>query len=296
MAASQENAYAYSLRLNYFYDERANNNYFQGWRVGTHTYKPGDTFLVEGDTTFIAEWSNSELSRDVNINVVFRDCNDIDGLRPSSINFNVNGTEPITIDEASSWNYKYSGVLETIAPVGDYSQDTETGYRYEIEGDVKTGFTFTFIHTSSEKYTDYPGTITWNDEDNFENLRPGANELTIALVNTSTNEEVATHTFDGSDWSYDFGTNIPVYNDGKLINYRIVVKDTSTWAYKDEYRFGQSARQHSYPKIFCIIIRCGNRCFSKFGKESILAFHDIYFFYTINAFIGIPISIPKSLS
>lgn len=225
--------------FNYFYEERTNNNYFQGWRVGNDIYKPGDKFTVQGDTTFVAVWSDAEMTRDVNINVVFKDCNDVDEIRPTSIDFKVNGTDTITIDDAHNWNYTYSGIVQTITPVGDYSADTATGYRYDLVGDVKNGFTLTFTHTRAENYTAYPVSINWIDEDNFENLRPGANELTIALVNLTTGVEVATHTFDGTDWTYDFGIEIPVYSDGKPINYRFVIKDTSTWAHKDEYRISQ---------------------------------------------------------
>ncbi len=221
--------------FNYFYDETDNNNFFQGWRVGNDIYKPGAKFTVQGDTTFVAQWSDVERTRDVNINVVFRDLDDKDHIRPTSIDFMVNGTDPITIND-TDWKYVYSGNVQTIAPVGDYSADTATGYRYELTGDVKKGFTLTFIHTSQEKYANYKGSITWLDDDNLEGLRPGAGELTIALVNKATGAEVATYTFDGTDWNFDFGTDIPKYQDGKSIYYIITIKDTTTWANKDLYR------------------------------------------------------------
>ena len=228
--------------FNYVYDEKANNNYFEGWRVGEKLYKPGETYKVIEDTTFVASWSNKEMTRDVSIQVIFNDCNNIDGLRPTSLDLLINGSEVVNVKEEDSWHATYTGVLDTLVPSwdgigeGEGGSDTATKYRYELTGDVKKGFVLTLIHTNSaENYEHISGTIVWNDEDNYDHLRPNDGELTVALINRNTGEELDTHTFSGGDWSYSLGNNLPKYKDGEPIIYQVVIKDTSTWEHKDAY-------------------------------------------------------------
>ena len=231
--------------FNYKYDERAQQNFFQGWKVGEDLYVPGQKFQVDADTTFVAVWAEVEVDREVSIDIVFRDCQNVDGLRPNSMDLLINGSQPLTLTEEGHWHGVYEGILQTIVPNwelisgGDHGSDTPTTYRYELSGDAKNGFTLTFIHTSVQTYDSFAGQLTWIDQDDYDKLRPADNELSIGLIDSSTGEEVGSHTFAGGDWSYDLGANLPQYRDGKNIIYLIQVKDSSSWASRGEYLFNQ---------------------------------------------------------
>ena len=214
--------------FNYVYDEVANNNYFEGWTAGGENHKAGDAFVVTEDITFSAKWSKASENRDVSIDVVFRDYDDIDGYRPDSITVSIDGGNR-TIGKADNWHIVYSGVPSTIEPV------IPEHYAFELSGDISNGYVLSFTYTKSEKYGSTSGKITWEDDSNYDQMRPAYGSLKVTLMDGET--EVKEVPVD-ENYAYDFGDDVEKYRDGKPIDYKVVIK--SGFAYASEYALTQN--------------------------------------------------------
>lgn len=238
--------------FNYKYDQVTNTNFFQGWKVGAETKFVGSTFTVTGNATFRAMWDETQNGKnDITVDVEFKDCGDVDELRPTSINFTINGgpTPTLTLTDEHGWHASYTGAISNIVPstwegnakLQGFDADTAKKYRYTVKGNPAVGYTFTFIHTNTDTLTNIAGSITWQDDNDYDKYRPDTVDLTVALKDGA--NQIATYVFDGKrsekTWNYTLGSR-PKYRDGELIDYDIVVINDDKWAYIAEYDFIQN--------------------------------------------------------
>ena len=150
--------------------------------------------------------------------VSWNDNNDVDGLRPNSLTVLLkNGST--TVDNktvnSSDWSYtfenmyKYANGTEinyTLVP-----ESAVTGYTYEQQG-----YNLSFSHT--HETVTISGSITWDDNNNHDGLRP--ENLEVAVYNGSTKVsymEVSA----ANNWSYTFPDLDKLDGQGNPITYTV---------------------------------------------------------------------------
>ncbi len=178
----------------------------------------------------------------VDVIKVWNDGDNQDGVRPSGVtvilrgNGNVMGT--VTLDASNSWKHTFENLpVYTNGKLIDYSVE-EVGvdnYTSVVSNNSTYSFTVTNIHVP--EITSVDVIKVWNDNNNQDGLRPSG--VTVVLV--ADGDVVDTATLDDSNgWKHTFD-NLPVYDDGELIEYLIeeisVANYNSVVAKDDAYSF-----------------------------------------------------------
>ena len=244
--------------FNYDYNEEAGGLYFLGWKVGEQTYFPGAEVVVTENMTFTAAWTETTQITDTVVKVVFQDCDNVDGLRPNQLDLTINGTAPVTVTSDADWTYVYGGKISSIVPNWDLIKgegkgtDAADSYRYEVTGDTASGFTLTLIHTNTSIMVQYEdldavrGVITWNDDGDWDKVRPLTSMVQVGLAPVGTEDYVQSTlstpcvSGDGNTWDYIItNTSVPKYHDGVEAQYEVGLKISDTWMHSLRYQFDQ---------------------------------------------------------
>ena len=184
---------------------------FLGWKADKDgkIYIQTNTYKVTTDVTFTAQWSDQIQTP---VTVVWKDADDLDGIRPDEllITYNTTYTERICADE--NWVVLLSGTLK-----GAPSVNIPDGYTCDVTGSQgRTRYTITMIHTPDVS-VDASGTVVWEDEDDADGIRP--DEVTLRLyANGKFLTEGSASAQNG--WTFDLGT-YPRYYEGERVVYRL---------------------------------------------------------------------------
>ena len=154
---------------------------------------------------------------EITVNKKWNDDNNRDGIRPDSIKVDLkaNGkvVKTVTIKASDNWTYtftnldKYSNGEEINYTV---EEKTITGYESEVNG-------YEITNTHEIAKTTIEGVKTWIDNDNQDGIRPDSIKISLK----ADGKVVATKEVTEKDeWKYSF-TDLPVYENGKKINYTI---------------------------------------------------------------------------
>ena len=154
---------------------------------------------------------------EITVNKKWNDDNNRDGIRPDSIKVDLkaNGkvVKTVTIKASDNWTYtftnldKYSNGEEINYTV---EEKTITGYESEVNG-------YEITNTHEIAKTTIEGVKTWIDNDNQDGIRPDSIKISLK----ADGKVVATkEVTEKDDWKYSF-TDLPVYENGKKINYTI---------------------------------------------------------------------------
>ena len=216
------------------YKQLDTGRYFDNWKAeaegsgDSNVFTPGETFKVEENVTFTAQWLREG---SVPVRILWKDCDDADKLRPDSVDLKVssNGRDSVvTLTNDEEWSGVITGAntdSTTITPDWDLidtsdgdpqGQDTEGQYRYETSIEGGDGYTITFIHTPQTKLS-VSGTVVWEDKDNDAGKRPA--NVKVHLLKGEDEVDSRTVTADGN-WQYDFG-EYPQYENGEQISYSV---------------------------------------------------------------------------
>ncbi|HJA27730.1 MAG TPA: Cna B-type domain-containing protein, partial [Candidatus Limosilactobacillus intestinigallinarum] len=154
------------------------------------------------------------------------DNNDQDGIRPKSVTVDllVNGVkdgQSRVLNEDNNWTATFDNLPvsqdgETIEYTVAEETVANSKYTAKVTGDAKSGFTITNTYTPAT--TSVKVTKSWNDNDNQDGKRP--DKVTVILL---ANGEETKHSIElskANNWTDSF-TNLPVYKDGKKINYTV---------------------------------------------------------------------------
>ena len=180
------------------------------------------TIAYDGEKTF--ENTYTPEKRTIEGQKIWNDNNNQDGKRPDKIkvilNKTVDGkTSKVAEKEVTkdNWNYeftnlpKYEGGKEIT-----YSIDEEAvpGYEKSIDGyNLKNSYTPEAVNVQ--------GTKTWNDANNQDGKRPGSIKVILNKTVDGKTSKVAEKEVTAKDnWNYEF-TNLPKYENGKVIKYSI---------------------------------------------------------------------------
>ena len=198
--------------INYTITENAVAGYttsVTGYNV-ENSYKPGVTSVTVSKT-----WD---------------DDNNRDGIRPTSITFNLLadgekfGSKTITPDADGNWpTCTFDNLpINKVGKVGQkviytVTEDVVDGYTATFEDDAATGYVFTNTHKITT--TNISGTKTWDDANDQDGIRPES--ITIRLLANGTAVRSAEVKADEKgEWKYTF-TDLPVNENGKAITYTI---------------------------------------------------------------------------
>ena len=213
-------------------NQEQQGKHFAGWKDSNGTiWAPGQTveltndIMENGVVTFTAQWSDEMTTP---IQIIWKDGDDKDELRPKTLKFSINGTSDYTVTSEGSWTGLYAGEITSIVPVwgridtssDPKGQDTVGQYRYEVSGNADEGYVFTLYHTPQAKVR-VSGTVEWDDEDDQAGKRPKS--VTLHLF--AGEDEINSMKVEADDgWQYSFGDQ-DGYTDGEKIDYTITEDD-----------------------------------------------------------------------
>ena len=262
--------------FNYDFDEESHGLYFLGWKVGEETYFSGADVVVSENMTFSASWTDSIQVKNAVIDVVFEDCDDVDGLRPTQIDLQINGSTTITLTSMANWHYLYGGKIASIVPDwslikgGGHGTDAADSYRYEVSGDAVNGYVVHLIHTNRTIMTQFHdvssvhGRITWDDNSDWDRVRPTTGAVQVGLIPVGGEEFVENSLVspyvsgDSNVWEYDISnTSVPKYFNGQEAQYEVALKFSDSWLHSQRYNFDQDGLDftglHSPKKVFLAV-------------------------------------------
>ena len=147
----------------------------------------------------------------------WKDNNNQDGIRPSSITVNLlaNGQQVASKKVSASDNWQYS--FDNLAAYANGKKITYTVTEDAVAGYTSTvdGYNVTNNHTPAT--VKVSGTKTWNDNNNQDGIRPSS--ITVNLL--ANGRQVASKTVSASDnWQYSFD-NLAAYANGQKITYTV---------------------------------------------------------------------------
>ena len=268
--------------FNYDYDEQANSHYFNGWRCGETVYFPGEPINVTENMTFTAVWSDEIMALDTPIQVVFHDCDNFDGIRPSAVTVTVNGTTPIELNAGNDWKCVHNSAVYGVTANWDgkgegRGTDGENSYRYEISGSIAEGYVITLVHTNTSAKVNFGGETTlsgrieWNDDGDYDKMRASTSQIQVGIAEVASDgslnfieSTLATPEVDGGNanlWNYEIGdTTLTKYRDGQEIPYVLALKVNDSWTFLGNYNIAQEGNDftiyHSPMKtILTVLVR-----------------------------------------
>ncbi|RST93507.1 Cna B-type domain-containing protein, partial [Vagococcus bubulae] len=183
----------------------------------------------------IGQFKNNQTKNiDVNVTKRWKDNENQDGIRPKSIQVQLyaDGKEsgkPVELNEDNAWKHTWKNLAEssngqtikyTVKEVSDVP-----GYTSSINDSNASDVIITNTH--DPEITEIKGEKHWDDANNQDGKRPTSIEVNLLadgkIIDTKTVTEK-------DNWKYEF-TNLPKYNQGKLIRYTVTentVEDYST--------------------------------------------------------------------
>ena len=147
----------------------------------------------------------------------WKDNNNQDGIRPSSITVNLlaNGRQVASKKVSASDNWQYS--FDNLAAYANGQKITYTVTENAVAGYTSTvdGYNVTNNHTPAT--VKVSGTKTWKDNNNQDGIRPSS--ITVNLL--ANGRQVASKKVSASDnWQYSFD-NLAAYANGQKITYTV---------------------------------------------------------------------------
>ncbi|MDO4369484.1 MAG: Cna B-type domain-containing protein [bacterium] len=198
---------------------------------------------INGYETLINNFTitNTHIPEKINITGEKRwvDQNDKDGLRPNEITINLckntcnNIIKQVKLTKDNDWIYKFENLDKyengkKIEYLVTEQMDKETEKYYQTSYDEDNPFII--INTHSPKDVTISGKKVWKDENNKYG-RPSS--ITLILEGKVGEDSIVKkqkRITKDDNWTYEF-TNLPEYNNGKIINYTVseeAVKDYDT--------------------------------------------------------------------
>lgn len=175
--------------------------------------------VVEKDGTFTLTNSHKIDSTSKTVTKIWNDDNNRDGIRPDSVTVQLfaNGVaqgEAVQLTKESNWSYTWNNLptkangKEIVYTVDETAVD---GYTKSIEG-------MTITNTHIAATTSISTKKIWNDQDNFDGLRP--TEVKVQLMANGEVYGAPIVLNEKNEWSYSW-FELNVFADGKAIEYSV---------------------------------------------------------------------------
>ena len=194
--------------------------------TGTETVDEGESIVVTFTNTPVP-------LRDIDVQKIWNDANDQDGMRPKSIDVQLtaNGKalgSPVTLTRSMGWAYTWTD-LDKLDEAGaeityaveelTISKDTTATngkYTTATTGDMTEGFTITNTHEPEK--TSVPVRKVWNDANNQDGKRPESVTVVLLADGKEVGKKLVLRK--ANQWSGVF-ENLPKYSEGKEIVYTV---------------------------------------------------------------------------
>ena len=158
----------------------------------------------------------------ISVNKVWNDSNNQDGIRPTNvaIQLDANGqkVEIITLNQSNNWKHTFNNLPKysngKIIQYTVFEVDTLINYTATI---TNTTGIYTITNTHIPEVTSINVTKVWNDTDNSAGLRPANVEVQLFRDGQIIDNVILSQS---NNWKYTF-TNLPKYDNGKLIKYSV---------------------------------------------------------------------------
>ena len=185
-----------------------------GYTLAKDVTVSADSFDSKGATATITD---KKAVTTVSGTKTWKDNNNQDGIRPSSITVNLlaNGRQVASKTVSASDNWQYS--FDNLAAYANGQKITYTVTENAVAGYTSTvdGYNVTNNHTPAT--VKVSGTKTWKDNNNQDGIRPSS--ITVNLL--ANGRQVASKTVSASDnWQYSFD-NLAAYANGQKITYTV---------------------------------------------------------------------------
>ena len=185
-----------------------------GYTLAKDVTVSADSFDSKGATATITD---KKAVTTVSGTKTWKDNNNQDGIRPSSITVNLlaNGRQVASKTVSASNNWQYS--FDNLAAYANGQKITYTVTENAVAGYTSTvdGYNVTNNHTPAT--VKVSGTKTWKDNNNQDGIRPSS--ITVNLL--ANGRQVASKTVSASDnWQYSFD-NLAAYANGQKITYTV---------------------------------------------------------------------------
>ena len=185
-----------------------------GYTLAKDVIVSADSFDSKGATATITD---KKAVTTVSGTKTWKDNNNQDGIRPSSITVNLlaNGQQVASKKVSASDNWQYS--FDNLAAYANGQKITYTVTEDAVAGYTSTvdGYNVTNNHTPAT--VKVSGTKTWNDNNNQDGIRPSS--ITVNLL--ANGQQVASKKVSASDnWQYSFD-NLAAYANGQKITYTV---------------------------------------------------------------------------
>lgn len=217
------------------YRQLSKDKVFGGWQQGQDTVlKKGTKFTVTGDQIFTAHWLDEDK---VPVEIVWRDANNVDGLRSDSVDLTVSkqvgDDTTVTLTAADGWSGVLTGDIVNVVPAGQLI--AEDKYSYTSRHEEGGAFILTLSHTPQGEQ-EIKGSVKWDDANDADRLRPQS--VSVYLLANGSNIDPATGQKmepltvtaggDGS-WKFNFGQH-KTYVDGAAVEYRVDIDPISGYS------------------------------------------------------------------
>lgn len=159
----------------------------------------------------------------VNVNKVWDDADNQDGMRAKSVTVNLlaDGTkvDSVELNERNEWKHTFDKLyVNSNGKSIEYTVEEEkvSNYKATISGTLAEGFTITNFHAPI-KIEEISVTKVWDDANNQDGKRPASITINLLADKEKVDEIVLS---DENGWSGSF-TELPMYKDGKEIKYSV---------------------------------------------------------------------------
>lgn len=164
----------------------------------------------------------------VTASVVWDDAENKDGIRPSSVSFQLKADDtvvgdPITVNANSKWSKTWENLAANKAGTAiNYTVEVsgintgEDQYTVTTSGDAASGFVFTASHVPAE--VEITASAVWDDADNQDGIRPESVEAELYADGAATGDKVTLTA--ANNWTASFGEK-ELKKDGKSVAYTV---------------------------------------------------------------------------
>ncbi len=235
-------AYGTPIKLTASEHWMANYTGLPKYSDGTHeiVYTVKEVSVPDGYTSSVSGMTiTNTLEKKVSfdVNKVWKDSNNQDGVRPSSVTVQLyaDGTavsgKTLTLSESNNWSGKFENLPEKSAGKAityTVKEKSVDGYTSDVTGDATKGFTITNTHETEKTSIDV--NKVWKDNDNQDGVRPDSVTVQLYANGKAVDGETLTLN-ENNNWKGTF-KDVPVNESGKKITY--TVKENSVDKYTSE--------------------------------------------------------------
>mgnify|MGYP000006985806 CR=1 FL=1 len=185
-----------------------------GYTLAKDVTVSADSFDSKGATATITD---KKAVTTVSGTKTWKDNNNQDGIRPSSITVNLlaNGRQVASKTVSASNNWQYS--FDNLAAYANGQKITYTVTENAVAGYTSTVDGYNVTNNHAPATVKVSGTKTWKDNNNQDGIRPSS--ITVNLL--ANGRQVASKTVSASNnWQYSFD-NLAAYANGQKITYTV---------------------------------------------------------------------------